>query len=153
MLRVFLVFPSLCFLVLSRHCEATTCSTITVSSTSHVCHGSLSLNGIRTGISPSTGLPFSPPIAFMHSVHVPHSKPAFKSKQERSRIEQGKCHKCNKWVPVEGVKDVEVKVSLGWTSFAPIRPFCLLICHHLVGEGDFLVEACCHLPSTLDHSR
>ncbi len=76
-------------------------------------HGFLSLNVTRAGISPSTGLPFSPPVAFMHSVHVPHSKPAFKSKQERSRIEQGKCHKCNKWVPVEGVKDVEVKVNSG----------------------------------------
>jgi len=32
------------------------------------------------------------------------------AKKERSQILQGKCQKCRKWVPVEGIKDVESKV-------------------------------------------
>ena len=67
---------------------------------------------IVTGISPSTSQPFSPPVAFMRTANPSQLKAGFKAKQERTHIEQGKCHKCNKWVAVEGVKDVEVKVRL-----------------------------------------
>ena len=69
-----------------------------------------------TGISPSTSQPFSPPVAFMRTANPSQLKAGFKAKQERTHIEQGKCHKCNKWVAVEGVKDVEVKVRLPSSS-------------------------------------
>jgi hypothetical protein len=59
------------------------------------------------GISASTGRPFSPPIAF-RVVPRPNS-----GKKEKHSIQQGKCHKCAKWVTVavEGIKDMESKVS------------------------------------------
>lgn len=38
-------------------------------------------------------------------------------KQERSQILQGKCHKCHKWVAVEGVKVGEVKVGEDTRNF------------------------------------
>ncbi|KAI0084414.1 hypothetical protein BDY19DRAFT_898530, partial [Irpex rosettiformis] len=89
------------------------------------------------GISPSTGMPFSPPVGFMHTTHLPQSKPGFKSKHERSQIEQGKCHKCNKWVAVEGVKDVEVKVKeIFWWKHAAA-------CHQrstIPGEEDVFLD-------------
>jgi hypothetical protein len=56
------------------------------------------------GISASTGRPFSPPIAFRV---VPRPNPG---KKEKHSIQQGKCHKCAKWVAVEGIKDMESKV-------------------------------------------
>ncbi|KAJ3552724.1 hypothetical protein NM688_g4001 [Phlebia brevispora] len=52
----------------------------------------------------TTGTPFSPPIAFRTIKHISTSK------YEKSQLVQGRCHKCKKWVNVEGVKDVEVKV-------------------------------------------
>lgn len=57
------------------------------------------------GISASTGRPFSPPIAFRV---VARPNPG---KKEKHSIQQGKCHKCAKWVAVEGIKDMESKVS------------------------------------------
>jgi len=57
------------------------------------------------GISASTGRPFSPPIAFRV---VPRPNPG---KKEKHSIQQGKCHKCAKWVAVEGIKDMESKVG------------------------------------------
>jgi len=57
------------------------------------------------GISASTGRPFSPPIAFRV---VPRPNPG---KKEKRSIQQGKCHKCTKWVVVEGIKDMESKVG------------------------------------------
>jgi hypothetical protein len=68
---------------------------------------------VNPGISPSTGLPFSPPVAFTFVNNASHSKQTFKAKQEKLRVEQGKCHKCHRWIAVEGVKDVDVKVCLG----------------------------------------
>lgn len=61
-------------------------------------------NPSRTGISASTGTPFSPPTAFRH-VDRPGA-----GKHEKRRVEQGRCHRCCAWVNVEGVKDVDVKV-------------------------------------------
>jgi len=56
------------------------------------------------GISAATGRPFAPPSSFQ-MVARPNA-----AKKERSQILQGKCQKCRKWVPVEGIKDVESKV-------------------------------------------
>ena len=58
-----------------------------------------------TGISAATGRPFAPPSSFQ-MVARPNA-----AKKERSQILQGKCQKCRKWVPVEGIKDVESKVG------------------------------------------
>ncbi|KAI0687811.1 hypothetical protein BC835DRAFT_377224 [Cytidiella melzeri] len=89
------------------------------------------------GISPSTGLPFSPPVAFHRIPNVPHSKQGIKVKQEKAEIEQGKCHKCKKWVAVEGVKDVEVKVKeIFWWKHAAT-------CHQrsiIPGEEDVFID-------------
>ncbi|KJA22705.1 hypothetical protein HYPSUDRAFT_66920 [Hypholoma sublateritium FD-334 SS-4] len=57
------------------------------------------------GISASTGRPFSPPTAFRI---IPRINPG---KKEKLQIQQGKCHKCQKWVAVEGIKDMESKVK------------------------------------------
>ncbi len=50
---------------------------------------------------------------------------------------EGKCHKCKKWVAVEGVKDVEAKVrEIFWWKHAAA-------CHQgdvLEGESDIFVE-------------
>ncbi|PIL32664.1 hypothetical protein GSI_05368 [Ganoderma sinense ZZ0214-1] len=50
---------------------------------------------------------------------------------------EGKCHKCKKWVAVEGVKDVEAKVrEIFWWKHAAG-------CHQgdvLEGESDVFVE-------------
>ncbi|KAG6870183.1 hypothetical protein C0993_005027, partial [Termitomyces sp. T159_Od127] len=55
------------------------------------------------GISAATQRPFSPPLAFRLT---PRPNPA---KHERPAIREAKCHKCARWVPVEGVKDVQPK--------------------------------------------
>jgi hypothetical protein len=60
----------------------------------------------RAGISAATGRPFPPPSDFQD---VPRPNAA---KKERTEVLHGKCQKCRKWVPVEGVKDVESKVRL-----------------------------------------
>ncbi|KAF8645345.1 hypothetical protein AX16_007849 [Volvariella volvacea WC 439] len=67
------------------------------------------------GISASTGQPFSPPVAFRS---VKRHNPG---KNERSLLKEGKCHKCSKWVPIEGIKDLESKVKeLYWYAYKPI---------------------------------
>ncbi|KAL0948139.1 hypothetical protein HGRIS_010759 [Hohenbuehelia grisea] len=60
------------------------------------------------GISATTCQPFSPPLDFRTVSR------SLCGKHERSVIKQGKCHKCSKWISVEGVKDVELKVSLSY---------------------------------------
>lgn len=57
------------------------------------------------GISPTTGLPFSPPTAFR--THVRPNP----GKHERATLREARCHQCRQWVAVEGVKDVEPKVK------------------------------------------
>ncbi|KAF9474504.1 hypothetical protein BDN70DRAFT_815591 [Pholiota conissans] len=80
------------------------------------------------GICAATGRPFSPPTAFRI---IPRQNPG---KKEKVRIQQGKCHKCNKWVAVEGIKDMESKVKeLHWWKHAAA-------CHqesNLPGECDY----------------
>ena len=56
------------------------------------------------GISVISAAPFSPPVAFRVKVR-PHV-----AKHERDHITEGRCHKCNKWIALETVKDTEVKV-------------------------------------------
>ncbi|TFK27101.1 hypothetical protein FA15DRAFT_587096, partial [Coprinopsis marcescibilis] len=79
------------------------------------------------GISSTTGLPFSPPLAFRIAPR-PNS-----SKNEKQKIEQGRCHKCLKWVAVEGIKTMTCKVKeLFWWKHAAS-------CHKksiVKGEGD-----------------
>ena len=65
------------------------------------------------GISASTGKPFSPPLVFRI---VPRINPG---KKEKHQIQQGKCHKCCKWVNVEGIKDMESKV---WDTSSFVYP-------------------------------
>lgn len=57
------------------------------------------------GVSAMTGRPFSPPLSYRTSSRR-HAL-----KLERSEILEGRCHKCKKWIPVESIKDCEVKVK------------------------------------------
>jgi len=81
--------------------QATTCSTATVRS------GTLNETWKLTripGISAFSAAPFSPPMIF-------RTKPRNQvTKHERSQITEGKCHKCSKWIPLETIKDADVKV-------------------------------------------
>ena len=57
-----------------------------------------------SGISAFSAAPFSPPMIF-------RTKPRNQvTKHERSQITEGKCHKCSKWIPLETIKDADVKV-------------------------------------------
>ncbi|GBE85746.1 hypothetical protein SCP_0802680 [Sparassis crispa] len=83
------------------------------------------------GISASTGLPFSPPMEFRIVAR------AEVGKHEKARMTQGRCHRCKEWVPIEGIKDVPVKVKeIFWWKHAAS-------CHQgsmISGEQDFYVE-------------
>ena len=57
------------------------------------------------GISPTTTMPFSPPLAFRLTPRKQNHK------NEKAAILEGLCHKCNDWAPVEGVKCVEAKLK------------------------------------------
>ncbi|KAF7973816.1 hypothetical protein HWV62_14196 [Athelia sp. TMB] len=85
------------------------------------------------GISPRNGLPFSPPVAFRLSPR-PNASIA---KHERVIMLEGKCHKCNKWIGVEGVKEGEAKVKeIYWWKHAAS-------CHQgstIPGECDILTK-------------
>lgn len=83
------------------------------------------------GISASTGRPFSPPTAFRTT---PRINPG---KKEKLQIQQGKCHKCQKWIAVEGIKDMESKVtsSLTFRCTYTDKSHCVLI-----GQGTILVR-------------
>ena len=59
---------------------------------------------IVSGIAASTARPFSPPIAFRTTRR---QRPG---KLERTQMLEGQCHRCMRWVPVQGVKDAEAKV-------------------------------------------
>ena len=77
----------------------------------HYSPGSFFLSGTmdfdnRTGISATSHQPFSPPIDFRTTERCDAAK------HERPRILEGKCHKCNKWIPVESVKELDIKVTL-----------------------------------------
>ncbi|CAE6385990.1 unnamed protein product, partial [Rhizoctonia solani] len=83
------------------------------------------------GLSPKTGLPFSPPIAFRSTPRKTVGA------REKATLEEGLCHACARWVIIEGVKAVEVLVpEIYWWKHAST-------CHKsrmLDGEGDFYTE-------------
>ncbi|KAI9439422.1 hypothetical protein BJY52DRAFT_1206943 [Lactarius psammicola] len=58
------------------------------------------------GIAASTARPFSPPTAFRNTQR---QRPG---KHERTHMLEGRCHRCARWVPVQGVKDADAKVHL-----------------------------------------
>ncbi|KAI9569995.1 hypothetical protein HD554DRAFT_2019302, partial [Boletus coccyginus] len=83
------------------------------------------------GISSVSARPFSPPVAFRT---IKRQNPA---KNERISRQEGKCHKCKKWVLVDSTKDIDVKASLGhrWKHAAA--------CHqgtHMEGDDDFFLD-------------
>lgn len=61
----------------------------------------------RTGISASSKLPFSPPIEFRSL------KREVNGRHEKDAVLEGKCHQCQKFIPLEGVKlgDIKVRTS------------------------------------------
>ncbi|KAH7334009.1 hypothetical protein B0J17DRAFT_577820, partial [Rhizoctonia solani] len=83
------------------------------------------------GLSPKTGLPFSPPIAFRSTPRKTVGA------REKATLEEGLCHACSRWVVIEGVKAVDVLVpEIYWWKHAST-------CHKsrmLDGEGDFYTE-------------
>ncbi|CAE6480970.1 unnamed protein product [Rhizoctonia solani] len=83
------------------------------------------------GLSPKTGLPFSPPMAFRSTPRKTVGA------REKAALEEGLCHACQRWIVIEGVKAVEVLVpEIYWWKHAST-------CHKsrmLDGEGDFYVE-------------
>ncbi|EFP78467.2 hypothetical protein PGT21_026494 [Puccinia graminis f. sp. tritici] len=65
------------------------------------------------GINNADGLPFSPP------VEIRHVRRCHVAANEKLELKEGRCHQCNKWVPMEGVKMQEVKVpELFWWKHA-----------------------------------
>ena len=85
------------------------CTTATTCNIFMVCRGLSSPiivaeECIASGIAASTARPFSPPIAFRTT---PRQRPG---KLERTQMVEGQCHRCMRWVPVQGVKDAEAKV-------------------------------------------
>lgn len=61
---------------------------------------------VLLGVAASTARPFSPPTAFRTT---PRNRPG---KLERTQMLEGRCHRCTRWVPVQGVKDADAKVLL-----------------------------------------
>ena len=85
------------------------CTTATTCNIFMVCHTISSPiivveERIASGIAASTARPFSPPTAFRTT---PRQRPG---KLERTQMLEGQCHRCMRWVPVQGVKDAEAKV-------------------------------------------
>ncbi|BGP21713.1 hypothetical protein Rt10032_c01g0416 [Rhodotorula toruloides] len=83
------------------------------------------------GLSNLTGLPFSPPVQ-TRVVSLPAS-----TKDQRSQMTEGLCHKCNVWVPLLSVKNIDAIVpELIWWKHAKK-------CHGdttIPGEGDVYVQ-------------
>ncbi|ELU41330.1 hypothetical protein AG1IA_04640 [Rhizoctonia solani AG-1 IA] len=109
-----------------------------------------------SGLSPKTGLPFSPPMAFRSTPRKTVGA------REKAALEEGLCHACQRWIVIEGVKAVEVLVpEIYWyvihqgSKYRPSFMRLLFVflglnrwkhastCHKsrmLDGEGDFYVE-------------
>ncbi|GAA5923010.1 uncharacterized protein JCM15063_003498 [Sporobolomyces koalae] len=65
------------------------------------------------GLSNVTGLPFSPPVE-MRIVDLPHQ-----SKDTRTQMTEGRCHKCDEWIPLLSVKNIDAIVpELIWWKHA-----------------------------------
>ena len=86
------------------------------------------------GVSPSSALPFSPPLSFRLAKRKQNHK------NEKAEILEGLCHKCNEWAPMEGVKCVPAKVSL--LLAISCSPFLMMP----TVERNLLVEACWPVP-------
>lgn len=67
---------------------------------------------VQHGINHVTGRPLLPPVKF-REVQLPRKKKRAVGAQERDVMIQGMCHSCHKWIDLQSVKDVEVKVSAG----------------------------------------
>lgn len=65
-----------------------------------------SLHVTCQGISSVSARPFSPPVAFRT---IERQNPA---KNERTNIQEGKCHRCKKWILVESIKNIDIKASI-----------------------------------------
>ncbi|KAF8674612.1 hypothetical protein RHS04_07166 [Rhizoctonia solani] len=91
----------------------------------------VAMQTIICSLSPKTGLPFSPPMAFRSTPRKTVGA------REKAALEEGLCHACQRWIVIEGVKAVEVLVpEIYWWKHAST-------CHKsrmLDGEGDFYVE-------------
>ncbi|KAH9809671.1 hypothetical protein DFH28DRAFT_538640 [Melampsora americana] len=69
--------------------------------------------GFFHGINNADGLPFSPP------VEIRLTKRGQVAANEKSELKEGRCHQCDKWIAMEGVKLQEVKVpELFWWKHA-----------------------------------
>ncbi|KAI0076636.1 hypothetical protein K474DRAFT_1597546, partial [Panus rudis PR-1116 ss-1] len=83
------------------------------------------------GITPVTAAPMSPPVSFRVAAR-PNA-----GKGEKTQMQQGKCHKCKKWIDIEGPKVTEVKVKeIFWWKHASS-------CHRgstISGECDIFVK-------------
>jgi hypothetical protein len=76
-------------------------------------HFSIFLFSWISGLSPKTGLPFSPPMAFRSTPRKTVGA------REKAALEEGLCHACQRWIVIEGVKAVEVLVpEIYWYVFA-----------------------------------
>jgi hypothetical protein len=73
---------------------------------------------VLSGIAASTARPFSPPTAFRT---VPRQRPG---KLERTQMLEGRCHRCMRWVPVQGVKDADAKVLTQSLISGGLLKFC-----------------------------
>jgi hypothetical protein len=85
-----------------------------------------------TGLSPKTGLPFSPPIAFRAASRKTVGA------REKATLEEGLCHACSRWVIVEGVKAVDVLVpEIYWcvVNGSTIVPSSLKLSIYLIVTG------------------
>ena len=69
------------------------------------CLIALAKGHVLSGIAASTARPFSPPTAFRTT---PRIRPG---KLERTQMLEGRCHRCTRWVAVQGVKDADAKVQ------------------------------------------
>lgn len=83
-------------------------------------HGALSVSylseyiyigNLPTGISPRNGLPYSPPTCF----RITTRPLASATKHERTEVLEGKCHRCIKWIALEGIKAGDAKVRFSAT--------------------------------------
>jgi len=101
-----------------KNCVATTCNMHMVSALLFFPFAR-TISAELSGISASTGLPYSPPIAF-RTTRRPSA-----GKRERREVQEGKCHKCGKWVAIEGIKDMESKVRFLDTRFIRISVRCV----------------------------
>lgn len=77
----------------------------TLSSSTFTCSTLTPTPFLFPGISPTTTMPFSPPLAYRLTPRKQNHK------NEKAEILEGLCHKCRDWAPVEGVKCVEAKLK------------------------------------------